>query len=108
MQRPPRIVSNFSFFPNPNDLINFLCLFSFLYHSVGGGTGSGLASLLLQRLAEDWPKKPKLAFSVYPAPLVSTAVVEPYNAVLTTHTLLEYTDVDFVFDNEAIYDICAR
>jgi tubulin alpha len=37
---------------------------------------------------------------------VSTAVVEPYNAVLTTHALLEFTDVDFVFDNEGIYDVC--
>jgi len=80
----------------------------FVYHAVGGGTGSGQASLLLERLSTDYPKKPKLAFSVYPAPMVSTAVVEPYNAVLSTHALLEYTDVDFVFDNEAIYDICRR
>jgi tubulin alpha len=80
----------------------------FVYHAVGGGTGSGHAALLLERLATDYPKKPKLAFSVYPAPMVSTAVVEPYNAVLSTHALLEYTDVDFVFDNEAIYDICKR
>jgi len=40
--------------------------------------------------------------------MVSTAVVEPYNAVLSKHALLEFTDVDFVFDNEAIYDICKR
>jgi tubulin alpha len=80
----------------------------FVYHAVGGGTGSGLASLLLERLSNDYGKKPKLAFSVYPAPMVSTAVVEPYNAVLTTHALLESTDVDFVFDNEAIYDLCKR
>jgi tubulin alpha len=80
----------------------------FVYHGVGGGTGSGHASLLLERLSTDYPKKPKLGFSVYPAPMVSTAVVEPYNAVLTTHALLEYTDVDFIFDNEAIYDICRR
>jgi tubulin alpha len=59
-------------------------------------------------LSVDYPKKPKLAFSIYPAPMVSTAVVEPYNAVLSTHALLEFTDVDFVFDNEAIYDICKR
>jgi len=40
--------------------------------------------------------------------MVSTAVVEPYNSVLATHALLEFTDVDFIFDNEAIYDICKR
>ncbi|PIN06430.1 Alpha tubulin [Handroanthus impetiginosus] len=40
--------------------------------------------------------------------LVSTAVVEPYNSVLSTHSLLEHTDVAVLLDNEAIYDICRR
>jgi tubulin alpha len=39
---------------------------------------------------------------------VSTAVVEPYNSVLSTHSLLEHTDVSVLLDNEAIYDICRR
>jgi len=80
----------------------------FVYHGVGGGTGSGTTALLLERLAADYPNKPKLSFSVYPAPMVSTAVVEPYNSVLTTHNLLEYTHVSFLLDNEALYDICKR
>ena len=41
-------------------------------------------------------------------PQVSTAVVEPYNSILTTHTSLEHSDVAFMVDNEAIYDICRR
>jgi len=40
--------------------------------------------------------------------LVFNAVVEPYNAVLATHSLLEHTDVAVMLDNEAIYDICRR
>ena len=72
------------------------------------GTGSGHACLQLERVVLDYPKKPKLAFSIYPTPMVSTAVVEPYNAVLTTHGLLEDTNVDFVLDDEVIYDICKR
>ncbi|KAJ0798733.1 putative tubulin [Helianthus annuus] len=39
---------------------------------------------------------------------VSTAVVEPYNSVLSTHALLEHTDVAVLLDNEAIYDICRK
>ena len=39
---------------------------------------------------------------------MSTAVVEPYNAILMTHTTLEHTDVAFMVDNEAIYDLCRR
>ena len=79
-----------------------------IFHSFGGGTGSGFTSLLMERLSVDFGKKSKLEFSVYPAPQVSTAVVEPYNSVLTTHTTLEHSDCAFMVDNEAIYDICRR
>nr|AAP80599.1 putative alpha-tubulin [Oikopleura dioica] len=75
-------------------------------HSFGGGTGSGFTSLLMERLSVDYGKKAKLEFAVYPAPQVSTAVVEPYNSILTTHTTLEHSDCAFMVDNEAIYDIC--
>jgi len=80
----------------------------FVFHSVGGGTGSGFGSLLLERLSVDYGKKSKLDFCIYPSPQVSTAVVEPYNSVLSTHSLLEHTDVAFMLDNEAIYDIAMK
>ncbi|EGZ77278.1 tubulin alpha chain [Neurospora tetrasperma FGSC 2509] len=79
-----------------------------VFHSFGGGTGSGFGALVLERLAQDYAKKCKLEFSVYPAPRVATAVVEPYNAVLATHSTLEHSDVTFLVDNEAVYDICRR
>uniref|UniRef100_A0A8C5DEU6 Tubulin alpha chain n=1 Tax=Gouania willdenowi TaxID=441366 RepID=A0A8C5DEU6_GOUWI len=79
-----------------------------IYHSFGGGTGSGFTSLLMERLSVDYGKKAKLEFSVYPSPQISTAVVEPYNSILTTHTTLEHSDCAFMVDNEAIYDICQR
>lgn len=77
-----------------------------VFHSFGGGTGSGFTSLLMERLSVDYGKKSKLEFAIYPAPQVSTAVVEPYNSILTTHTTLEHTDCAFMVDNEAIFDIC--
>uniref|UniRef100_A0A8C3THS0 Tubulin alpha chain n=1 Tax=Chelydra serpentina TaxID=8475 RepID=A0A8C3THS0_CHESE len=79
-----------------------------IFHSFGGGTGSGFTSLLMERLSVDYGKKSKLEFSIYPAPQISTAVVEPYNSILTTHTTLEHSDCAFMVDNEAIYDICRR
>ncbi|XP_035759257.1 tubulin alpha-8 chain [Egretta garzetta] len=79
-----------------------------IFHSFGGGTGSGFTSLLMERLSMDYGKKSKLEFAIYPAPQVSTAVVEPYNSILTTHTTLEHSDCAFMVDNEAIYDICRR
>jgi len=79
-----------------------------IFSSVGGGTGSGLGSLLSERLSVDYGKKSKIGFSVYPSPQISTAVVEPYNSILSTHSLLEHTDVAIMLDNEAIYDLCKR
>ena len=79
-----------------------------VFHATGGGTGSGLGSLLLERLSVDYGRKSKLSFAVSPSPQVSTAVVEPYNSVLSTHALLEHTDCTFCLDNEALYDVCRR
>jgi len=77
-------------------------------HSVGGGTGSGLGSLILERIAVDYRKTSKIGFELYPSPTISTCVVEPYNALLTTHWLLDHTEVSLVLDNEAIYEVCQR
>jgi tubulin alpha len=77
-----------------------------VFNSVGGGTGSGFGALLLEQLSIDYGKKSKLDFCMFPSPQISTSVVEPYNSVLSTHALLEHTDVAFMLDNEAIYDIC--
>merc|ERR1711863_180852 len=79
-----------------------------IFHSFGGGTGSGFTSLLMERLSVDYGKKSKLEFCIYPAPQVATAVVEPYNSTLCAHTTLEHSDCAFMVDNEAIYDICRR
>merc|ERR1712142_1417181 len=61
-----------------------------IFHSFGGGTGSGFTSLLMERLSVDYGNKSKLEFSIYPAPQVATAVVEPYNSILCAHTTLEH------------------
>ena len=39
---------------------------------------------------------------------MSDTVVEPYNATLSVHQLVENTDETFCIDNEALYDICFR
>ena len=45
-----------------------------VFNAVGGGTGSGLGSLLLERLSVDYGKKSKLGFTVYPSPQVSLRI----------------------------------
>jgi len=76
-------------------------------HAVGGGTGSGLGMLILERLAVDYRKKSKIGFEIYPAPSISTCIVEPYNGLLSTHWLLDHTEVSLVLDNEALYGLCS-
>ncbi|CAL9705484.1 unnamed protein product [Knipowitschia caucasica] len=77
-----------------------------IFNSFGGGTGSGFTSLLMEHLDIEHSKKTKIQFAIYPAPRLSTAVVEPYNSILTTHTNMEYADCAFMMDNEALYDMC--
>lgn len=77
-----------------------------IFHSFGGGTGSGLTALLMDHICHQFGKVPKLEIAVCPSPFASTAVVEPYNAVLNTHSTLELSDCVFMVDNEAIFDIC--
>lgn len=48
----------------------------FIFHSMGGGTGSGFTSLLLHRLSEEYPKKNKLEFVIYPCPRVSILTIK--------------------------------
>ncbi|XP_055126100.1 tubulin beta-8 chain isoform X6 [Symphalangus syndactylus] len=75
------------------------CLQGFqLTHSLGGGTGSGMGTLLLSKIREEYPDRIINTFSILPSPKVSDTVVEPYNATLST----------FCIDNEALYDICSR
>ena len=49
-----------------------------------------------------------LAFSIFPSPKVSDTVVEPYNATLAIHQLVENSEACVAIDNEALYDICFR
>merc|ERR1712038_1019148 len=61
-----------------------------------------------ERIAVDYRKKSKIGFEIYPAPKISTCIVEPYNALLSTHWLLDHTEVSVLLDNEAIYSICQK
>ncbi|VEL34941.1 unnamed protein product [Protopolystoma xenopodis] len=116
------------------------CLQGFqLCHSLGGGTGSGMGTLLISKIREEYADRIMSTFSVLPSPKVhrfatcdgllvaragkdmvgkfilrfsrfqvSDTVVEPYNATLSVHQLLENTDATYCIDNEALYDICFR
>jgi hypothetical protein len=67
-----------------------------------------MGTLLISKIREEYPDRMMLTFSVVPSPKVSDTVVEPYNATLSVHQLVENADECMVLDNEALYDICFR
>uniref|UniRef100_A0A8C9BCE3 Tubulin/FtsZ 2-layer sandwich domain-containing protein n=1 Tax=Phocoena sinus TaxID=42100 RepID=A0A8C9BCE3_PHOSS len=67
-----------------------------------------MGTLLISKIREEYPDRIMNTFSVVPSPKVSDTVVEPYNATLSVHQLVENTDETYCIDNEALYDICFR
>jgi tubulin beta len=77
------------------------CLQGFqITHSLGGGTGAGMGTLLISKIREEFPDRMMATFSVVPSPKVSDTVVEPYNATLSVHQLVENSDETFCIDNQ--------
>ncbi|KAH9945207.1 beta-tubulin 2 [Epithele typhae] len=79
-----------------------------IIQSLGGGTGSGLGSLILSKFREEFPDRMLATYSIMPSPKVSETVVEPYNALLSVHQLVENSDMTICIDNEALYDMTQR
>ena len=67
-----------------------------------------MGTLLISKIREEYPDRIMATFSVMPSPKVSDTVVEPYNATLSVHQLVENSDEVMCIDNEALYDICFR
>ncbi|GMM51827.1 hypothetical protein DASB73_027900 [Starmerella bacillaris] len=76
-------------------------------HSLGGGTGSGLGTLLMTNLRDEYADRMIASYSVFPS-IDSDTVVEPYNSVLALSQLLESTNETFCLDNHAMYSIFQR
>ena len=65
-----------------------------VFNAVGGGTGSGLGSLLLERLSVDYGKKSKLGFTVYPSPQVTGVSHDAACTHLCAGPLVDATALD--------------
>ena len=93
-------------------------IFNDLYFLLSG-TGSGMGSYILERLAERYPKKLVQTYSVFPNQEqnptgeinsgvgVSDVVVQPYNSLLTLKRLTQCADCVVVLDNTALNRIAS-
>merc|ERR1711935_81245 len=82
-----------------------------IMHSLGGGTGSGLGSLLLEKLSEEYSDKLAFNFSILPGSTnggVSDVVTEPYNAIMSLNQLIENSEAVFPIENGAVHRICQK
>lgn len=79
-----------------------------LARASGGGTGAGLGSLLLEcfsdgELGDDVPV---LDLCTVPSERLSTAVTEPYNAVLAASDAFDLASASVLLENEAVFRNC--
>ncbi|MBL9143282.1 MAG: tubulin beta chain [Verrucomicrobiaceae bacterium] len=77
-------------------------------HALGGGTGSGLGSLIIESIKERHPEAPILSCAILPSPQVSSVVTEPYNTVFALNTLRRVADACLIFDNEALFQLAHK
>ncbi|KAK7486011.1 hypothetical protein BaRGS_00022763 [Batillaria attramentaria] len=76
----------------------------FLIHSMGGGTGSGVGTYILNLLEEEYPDVYRFVTSVYPS-AEDDVVTSPYNSVLAMRELTEHADCVLPVENQALVDI---
>ncbi|XP_063713360.1 tubulin epsilon chain-like [Symsagittifera roscoffensis] len=74
----------------------------FLLHSMGGGTGSGLGTRVLNILHEHFPDIYRFVVPVYPSIDQDDVITSPYNSVLAMHQLTEHADVILPIENAAL------
>ena len=74
----------------------------FMLYSLGGGTGSGFGSYVLESVAQEYPKTWKMATVVAPTDNDSQVITAPYNAALSMSHLCQYADCIFPVENSAL------
>jgi len=62
-----------------------------LTHSLGGGTGSGMGTLLISKIREEYPDRIMTSFSVMPSPKVRNVVVLVVETVQSCTTIYNTT-----------------
>ena len=61
-------------------------------HSLGGGTGSGMGTLLISKIREEYPDRMMVTFSVVPSPKVKVHSIVHWIFVLHVHDLSQCMD----------------
>ena len=79
----------------------------FSLHSMGGGTGSGLGTYILDLLHDEYPNVYRFTTAVFPSP-DDDVITSPYNAILASAHLVDHADAVLPLENQSLIDILAR
>ena len=75
-----------------------------LTHSLGGGTGSGLGSLISTKIKEEYPDTLTHSFSLLPSS-TSDIITSPYNTLLSLAQLISDTNLTTLLHNDSLFKI---
>ena len=70
----------------------------FFLHSIGGGTGSGLGTYIMQDLADLYPTVFRFSTCVFPSN-DDDVITSPYNSMLALNMLIDHADCVLPVDN---------
>nr|CCA15933.1 conserved hypothetical protein [Albugo laibachii Nc14] len=79
----------------------------FLLHSMGGGTGSGLGTYILQLLEDEFPQVYRFTTAIFPS-RDDDVITSPYNSIMALEKLIEHADCVLPVENEALHNMCAK
>jgi tubulin gamma len=77
-----------------------------IFHSIGGGTGSGATSLILEIIRDNFPGKFVNCYTIIPnSKGPCDSVIQPYNSILSLRWLTFYADCVTFFENQSVEKI---
>ncbi|CAH8824530.1 unnamed protein product [Trichobilharzia szidati] len=79
-----------------------------MINSHSGGTGSGMTSLILDHIQDEYSKIFKFNTAIFPSSLYSQSTVDPYNSLLYTHSTTDTLDCSVLLDNYTLYERCTE
>lgn len=74
---------------------------------MGGGTGSGVGSFILEMLADNFPDVYRFSTVVFPS-ADDDVITSPYNSILALSKLNEFADCILPAENQALISIIER
>ncbi|KAH7284794.1 hypothetical protein KP509_34G070700 [Ceratopteris richardii] len=75
-----------------------------ILHSLGGGTGSGLGSYIMEALHDNYSGVLRISVPVFPSK-DDDVVTSPYNSMLAVKSLVDHADCVLPIENEALCEI---